>query len=193
MPPHSFKAMADEELAGKVSSDPQAYDELMERYEAKLLRYIRRLAQLNVQDAEDILQDVFLKAYMRIEDFDCDLKFSSWIYRITHNAVISEYRKRSSRKGDIELEEAPLKALIDDISIPSEIDRSIAKDIVREALNALPIKERVPLELFYFEDKTVNEISDIIRKPIGTVGTLMSRGKKRLKNHLNRLYSNIQS
>ena len=189
----SLKKMADEELAKSVSSDTKAYDELMERYEAKLLRYIRRLAQLNVQDAEDILQDVFLKAYVRIGDFDCDLRFSSWIYRITHNAVISEYRRSSKRKGDIEIEEAPIKALLDDINIPAEMDKSILQKTVREALDELPIKQREPLELFYFEDKTVNEISDIIRKPTGTVGTLMSRGKKHLKRRLNRIPFSIQS
>ena len=90
-----LREKTDEELVALALKDPQVYASIMERYEEKLLRYIMRISVNSKEDAEDVLQDVFLSAYKNLNDFDQDLKFSSWIYRIAHNKVISHFFKRS--------------------------------------------------------------------------------------------------
>lgn len=187
-----YNNKSDEELASLVSSQSEAYDILMERYESKLMRYIRRLAKLNEQEAQDILQDVFLKAYTHINDFDSSLKFSSWIYRITHNAVISEHRKWSKRELEpIEEYEDGAKQLMDDINIEEEFDKKLLNDVINKGLASIPLKEREVLELYYLEGFSIKEICDILKKPTGSVATLMRRGKQKLLKFINRSFPSL--
>src|SRR3989339_1384271 len=93
----------DEELVSLSLQNQDNYLFLIRRYQDKLLRYIQRISNVSLEDAEDILQEVFIKVYYKLNDFDPDLKFSSWIYRITHNQVISHYRKTQARPKTVEL------------------------------------------------------------------------------------------
>ncbi|MEY2665749.1 MAG: hypothetical protein RLZZ480_854, partial [Candidatus Parcubacteria bacterium] len=88
---------SDEEIVRLTLKDPNQYGLLMERYEAKLKRYIIRLGVRNVDDQLDVLQEIFIKAYRNLNGFDTNLSFSSWIYRIAHNEAISFYRKKNVR------------------------------------------------------------------------------------------------
>jgi len=180
-----YASMSDEDLAACVLQDAVAYDELMRRYEGKLLRYVRRLMQLNVQDAEDLLQETFLKGYTHIGDFDPSLSFSSWIYRIAHNTVRSAYRRFQVRpQVEVTLEDAAVQHLAADVDVAQAADRTLLRSQVRNALAAIPLKYREPLELHYFEGKSVEEISDILQLPRGTVATCMRRGKQRMERFL---------
>ena len=171
--------MADEALVALAVRQPEAFDELVRRYQAKLLRYIRRLMLLNGQEAEDLLQDVFLSAYVNIGDFDPELKFSTWIYRIAHNRVISEFRKVSVRPtASFEVEQEAVLRIASDTNLPADLDRKILQKRIRDAMRTLPLKYREVLELYYFEGLAVQEISDVLRKPVGTIGTLMRRGRQ---------------
>jgi len=93
--------LLDEDLVKLTLEKQDNFLYLIKRYEAKLSRYIRRIAGLNKEDTEDILQEVFIKVYQNLNSFDKDLKFSSWIYRITHNEVIDSYRKKQARPQEI--------------------------------------------------------------------------------------------
>ncbi len=84
----------DEEIITLVLSDKHYYAEIVLRYEEKLTRYVRRIAQLTLEELEDLLQDIFVKAYININGFNPTLSFSSWIYRITHNETMTLMRKR---------------------------------------------------------------------------------------------------
>ncbi|EFK95475.1 RNA polymerase sigma factor sigW (Sigma-W factor) [sediment metagenome] len=75
-----------------LSGDIDAYYCLVEMYKDKLLRYIMRITQIYEEEAENILQEVFIKAYKNLYSYDHSFSFSSWIYRITHNMVIDYHR-----------------------------------------------------------------------------------------------------
>ena len=87
----------DEELVALALKNQDFFACLVERYEPKLMRYVRRISAATQEDAEDLLQEIFVKVYRNLNDFDPDLKFSSWIYRIAHNQVISYWRKTARR------------------------------------------------------------------------------------------------
>src|SRR6185503_18028902 len=87
----------DAELVTLTLQNQENFAHLMKRYEGKLLSYILRISNVDHDEAQDILQDVFIKTYKNLNSFDADLKFSSWIYRICHNQVISNYRKVKAR------------------------------------------------------------------------------------------------
>ena len=79
--------MTDEEIVRLVQlGEKEKYGEIVERYERQLLIYVRRLINQREEEVEDLVQDVFISAYVNIQGFDHKLKFSSWIYRIAHNA-----------------------------------------------------------------------------------------------------------
>ncbi|MHA1697076.1 MAG: RNA polymerase sigma factor [Candidatus Helarchaeota archaeon] len=157
---------------------------IVKKYEDPLMRYIRRITNINFEDAEDLLQEVFIKVYTNLNAFDPKLKFSSWIYRIAHNKVISNFRKLKIRPEKInsEINKDILEKIKSDLNIEKEFDQKILKDKLIQVINQLDIKYKEVIVLKYLEEKTYDEISDIIKKPINTVGTLINRAKKKLNN-----------
>lgn len=176
----------DEELVVLILKDQDYFLYLMERYEKKLLRYIRRISYASIEEAEDILQEVFIKVYQNLNNFDLSLKFSSWIYRITRNQVISNYRKSKTRPQIVILDQnnSFLENLASDLDLDKEIDLKDFQDKIRHILGKLEIKYREVLILKFLEEKDYREISDILQKPMGTVGSLINRAKKQLKKEL---------
>lgn len=180
----------DEEIVKVVLADKENYLYLMKRYEPKLLRYINRLTNGSREDAEDILQEVFLKAFLNLNDFDPKLKFSSWIYRICHNEVISHWRKTKASPKNVELFDNDLK-LSDSTPLWKELDIKLNKAKINDVLKKLPIKYRDVLVLRYFEEKDYGEIADILKSPVGTVGTLILRAKRQFKAETENLKINF--
>ncbi|MFH1508838.1 MAG: RNA polymerase sigma factor [bacterium] len=176
----------DEQLVSLTLQDEDWYLCLMNRYEDKLIRYIKRISSATDEDAEDILQEVFIKAYQNLNDFDQGLKYSSWIYRITHNQVISQFRKVQARPQLIGSEDSEiiLNLIADDSNhdVKEKIDNSLRSEKIKLALTKLDNKYQEVLVLKYLEDYNYKEISDILRKPEGTISTLISRAKKKLKD-----------
>lgn len=171
--------LEDSDLAARAIENPDEYAPLVEKYEQPLLRYILRISNISQEEGEDLLQNVFLKAYQNLNDFDGKLKFSSWIYRIAHNEVVSAWRRRSARAGEINLEKAEAaKILCSTLDVPVRTDEKFLTESVREMLGKLPQKYREVLILRFLEEKDYSEISDILHKPPGTVATLLNRAKR---------------
>jgi RNA polymerase sigma-70 factor, ECF subfamily len=177
---------SDEQLAKKSVNDLDAFAELIGRYEEKLIRYILRISNIRTEEAEEILQEVFLKAWKNINDFDPSLKFSSWIYRITHNETISHHRKRTTRGEDkkISIDDALFQVQSKELPIPEQLDQKLRAKQVHDAIDKMDEKYKEILILRYFEDKSYEEISDILKRPSGTVATLISRAKKQFEQKL---------
>lgn len=179
----------DEELVAKTLKNPDAYALIVERYEEKLLRYIMRISRGTIEDAEDVLQDVFLSAYKNLNDFDQELRFSSWVYRIAHNKVISHFRKVTARprtttyEGDSQL----LNVLASEENIHNDLEKKYTAQEVRDVIDRLDERYREVLVLKFLEEKDYKEISDILEKPMGTVATLISRAKKQFKEKTEQL------
>jgi len=146
-----------------------------------------RISNVWLADAEDLLQEVFIKVYKNLNNYDPSLKFSSWIYRITHNEVISDFRKRKIRPrkiNSVEINKKYLDKLMANIDIEKDIDKDINKKIIMDLLNKINIKYKEILILRFMEDKSYQEISDILQKPLGTIATLINRAKRELKKEI---------
>ena len=173
----------DTELVALTLENGDNYYCLMHRYEEKLLRYIRHLADLPLPDCQDILQDSFVKAYLNLNDFDSGLKFSSWIYRIVHNQTVNFLQKHHRR-----LSLNPSKDNTDffewiasDTNLEKEVIDSNFSQYIHTLLDKLDEKYKQVLVLKFIEGKDYQEISDILQKPIGTIGTLVNRAKKQFR------------
>ena len=176
----------DNELVGMSLKDPDHFLCLSKRYEDKLLRYILRISKFSREDAEDVLQDVFIKTYYNLNGFDKELQFSSWIYRIAHNEAVSAIRKKVVRPT-IALEVEDLERFGDAFDMTKDIDNSFDRKYIDEALSKIDEKYREVLVLRFLDEKDYIEIADILKKPVSTVGNLILRGKKIFKEEYEKL------
>jgi len=178
--------ISDEEIVALALANQDNFVLIINRYKGKLFNYIRRITNIRDEDAEDLLQEIFLKVYLNLNDFDSGLKFSSWIYAISRNQVISQHRRLSVRAEghSVTLEDENASKIISNFNIEKELDNKYLKDNVAKILYALPEKYREVLVLKFLEEKNYQEISDIIKKPSGTVGSLMNKAKSEFKKEL---------
>lgn len=169
----------DAQLVDLTLKDQEYYYYLMKRYESVLMNYIYRLSGLSKMDIQDILQDVFILAYQNLNDYNNKFKFSSWIYRIAHNHTISVIRKNPKYFRNISWDEHGFEQFIQsDFNLEENLIKRTDYENLLSIINSLPLKYREVLLLKYIEEKDYQEISDILRKPIGTIGTLINRAKK---------------
>lgn len=174
-----INSLSDEKLVDLVrNEDQELYTHIVNRYQEKLLRYANYLVSDNHM-SQDIVQTAFIKAFQNLQGFSTKKKFSSWIYRITHNEAMNSIKKN---KKLINLEPSHWQQISSDTDIEEEFDKKQLSIIVKKSIDKLSVKYKAPMSLFYLQDKSYEDISDILRIPTGTVGTRINRGKKLLKN-----------
>jgi len=160
------------------SGDSTAFDELVGRYQLRLFRFAFRLLR-DRAEAEDAVQETFLRVYRALPNYRPDGFFSSWVYRITLN----ECRRRlRGRKPTLPLEFAPVSDNLPDPQatvMANERHRQL-----RMALETLPEHYRIVMVLFYFEEMSVDEISRTIGVSVSAVKVRLHRGRERLANRL---------
>ncbi|MCE8461952.1 RNA polymerase sigma factor [Bacteroides caccae] len=157
-----------------------------EYFSVLLDRYSRPLYSLIVQivgcpeDAEELLQDVFLKAFRNLSGYKQECRFSTWLYRIVYNTSISATRKR--KQEFLYIEESAIN------NVPDEkIDEMIALggdeeqiECLRKAIDQLEGEEKALITLFYYEEKSLEEISEILKITVGNVKVRLYRTRKKI-------------
>lgn len=172
---------SDEILARRVQKgDSELFGVLMQRYQEKLKRYGSRFLT-DRDDIEGIVQDVFVKAYRNIQSFDAKLRFSPWIYRIAHNTFANALRSRSVRPTLLPDFDELVSHVMASEKTDSEAEHADMVRMVGEGLSRLKPAHREILVLYYMEELSYKEISDVLRIPTATVGVRLSRAKQELK------------
>lgn len=180
IPKHICDGLNDLEIIRRSLATVDYFSCLYERYEEKLMRYIKRVAFATDEEAADILQEAFIKIWKNLNAFDQSLKLSSWIYRIVHNEAISFLRQKKSYGKD---HTAPWN---DDLyaKLPDETDQGTAEEmeyrdqLTHRILTQLPRQYQEVLILRFLENMSYEEISDILKIPEGTVAIRLNRAKK---------------
>ncbi|MCI0665254.1 MAG: sigma-70 family RNA polymerase sigma factor [Acidobacteria bacterium] len=179
-------------LEATRTGDKAAFDEIVRRYRNQITNYVYRM--LNDYDgAVDMAQETFLRVYKNADRYQATYSFSTYIYRIAHNLAISEIRQRKRRKTiqlptfhsekdneevEVELPDQRL-VLADHAMIDDERRRAVARGIA-----SLPEKYRAAIVLCDIEEKSYEEISGILRLPVGTVKSRINRARNLLKEKL---------
>jgi len=171
--------LSDLEIIRKSLEDVEYFSCLYERYEKRLLVYIMRFDGVTKQEAEDVLQESFIKIWRNLHAFDQDLKLSSWIYRIVHNHTISTIRKKTSY-GKYKIEPLRVKYLNSLISPALKESELLEEQIqcVHKVIDLLSMPYKEVMVLRYLENMSYEEISDVLQIPEGTVATRINRAKK---------------
>ena len=157
------------------------FGDLIKRYEKKFERYARKFLS-DQEDIKDVIQGIFIKIYININNFDSDKKFSSWAYSIAHNELVNALKKSKKKflpllDFDIIFPHNPQKKN-NSISV-DELDAKILTD---ECLKSLEPKYREAIVLFYIEGLSYKEISDVMQIPVSTVGVRIKRAKEIIKS-----------
>ena len=162
--------------------DIDSFRILMERYEPKMTRYAKRFF-FDGDEGKDLVQEVFIKAYVNIKSFDTTRRFSPWIYRIAHNEFVNNIKKRQKERENVSIFDFDLlfPHLVAKETADDGFNKAEVKAMLEGSLNKLGPKYKEPLVLYYFEDMDYREIADILHIPISTVGVRLQRGRAMLK------------
>jgi RNA polymerase sigma-70 factor (ECF subfamily) len=173
--------MDEQKLVGLIQSgDESAFAEIVRIYKDRIVNYLYQLTG-DYQRAADLSQETFLRVFFKADKYKPIAPFSSWIYAIASNLAKTDFKKRR-RTAAIPLDDI-LYGL--DASTPSEesLDSGLIKNL-REALDGLNPRYRIPVVLKDIEGYSQEEIALIIERPIGTVKARISRGRAMLKKQL---------
>jgi RNA polymerase sigma-70 factor (ECF subfamily) len=166
--------VADEELvASALAGSSDAFDTLVSRHHAGIF-YIAFQYMRNHEEANDLVQVVFMRAYQHLRSLRPDRPFARWIATIARNAALDALRRRR-RSETIE----PLQPTL----LPGPEDAVIRQDDayrVRAAVDALPERFRAAITLHYFSGLNYRESAETLGVPLGTIKTFISRGKRRM-------------
>lgn len=178
----------DEELIARFQNgDEYAFDEIVHRYKDRLLNFIFRfLGQMD--EAEDIVQDTFLKVYKNKNAYENIARFSTWIYTIAGNLAKTELRKRKRRRmfsiSGKGIDEKEYELRSGDRTPEEETDSVFNEKIIQGAIEKLHEKFRTVIILRDIQELSYDEISNIIGVPLGTVKSRVNRARLKLQEML---------
>jgi len=174
-----YQSLSDEELVHLVKmGEIEPFDELVRRHEVKVHNLCYKMLK-NYDDAKDMAQETFLKAYRNIKNFDGRSKFTTWLYRIAVNNCINFMKKEHPQE---EIKDEILEIHGDD---PVEkYKHKKMKEIIYNAIAKLPEVQKSVFTLRALEELPYQEISAILNKPVNTVKVNYHLAVKNLKNYL---------
>jgi RNA polymerase sigma factor (sigma-70 family) len=173
---------SDAELITRVlrSDDRGAFSALVSRHQAQVRALLRRMTAGDLALADDLAQETFVKAYLKLSSFKSQALFSTWLYRIATNAFLMERRKSSSR----ETPGITTDALKPNMPTPRAGDASALAVDLERAMESLSDPERAAIALCYAGGLSHAETAQILELPVGTVKTHILRGKDKLRPRL---------
>ncbi len=189
-----FKNLSDAELVNlALKGEELAYTELMNRYKKKVKIIVIKIVKQRTE-IDDLVQEIFTKAFTSISTFKSQFSFSTWLYKIATNHCIDFIRKKKlstySIDENYELEEDSIQREIPDWSkLPDyELIEKQRNEIIHQAINSLPENYRKVIIMRHFEEKSYEEIAKELKIPIGTVKVQIFRARellyKKLKDKL---------
>lgn len=181
------RIFTDDELVDQTREGLRTgFEELVRRYYPKCIRFAVGILG-DMEEAEEAVQDAFLKVYVHIESYRREAKFSTWLYRILYNICHTRLRLRRSFVDISAVEDRYDNRLLEASDETSLIERLEQKDIVEaiiKAFDELPSRYRSVLHLHYIEDFTVEEIGRILRISESAVKVRLYRGRILIRNKL---------
>jgi RNA polymerase sigma-70 factor (ECF subfamily) len=187
----------DEELIARFQQgDSYAFDLLVKRYKDPLLNFIYRFIG-DFVEAEDIVQETFYRVFKNKHYYKEVAKFSTWIYTIAGNLAKTELRRRKRRKVFSIHKETPLEQ---ELELPDlkadpekEVNSIVTEKIIQKAISSLPKKFRQVIVLRDIQGFSYEEISSIIKVPLGTVKSRVNRARLKLQEDLDFLQDDLEN
>jgi len=174
-------------IAGAINGAEHSFEELVQRYQRPIISYVYRF--LNDYDASlDVTQEVFIKVYNSLERYSSEYKFSTWLYRIAHNAAIDHIRRHSKKEQSLESEnqEGTYQMQLESSRPTPEDDRERSewRTEIETVVKCLPTAYRELIVLRHGKDLSYVEIAEITALPLGTVKNRLFRAREMMREML---------
>src|SRR5215213_11963045 len=182
---NNIQSLTDVELIAKaISGREDGFEELVRRYQRPITNYVFRM--LNDYDASlDVTQEVFIKVYNSLSRYSSEYKFSTWLYRIAHNAAIDHMRRNSISPQSLETENADgtyqLQIECPKPSPEQNRERSEWRTEIDNVVKRLPGAYRELILLRHAQDLSYDEIADVTGLPLGTVKNRLFRAREMMR------------
>lgn len=175
-----------------LNGDISVYSKLVDRHKDMAFSIALKIVRIR-EDAEEIVQDAFIKAYQKLSSFRKDAKFSTWLYRIVYNAAISHTRKRRLESTELTIGTIENYS-VDEISESVDrMDKQRQKELVNKLIDQLPALEFTLINLYYRQELSVDEISGITDLSTSNVKVKLFRIRKALYHKLQKEVNNSHS
>jgi len=166
-----------------LSGDVNAFSFLVDKHKGMVYTIAFRMLK-NAEDAEELAQDSFVKAFHSLKDFKFESKFSTWIYRITYNGAISLLRKKRLEIADINEVYLPESEVLSGYNAIHELKKEEQKKYIKQVLEQLNEDDALFLNLYYLNENTIEEISEITGLTYTNVKVKIHRARKRFYDEL---------
>jgi RNA polymerase sigma-70 factor (ECF subfamily) len=160
----------------------EAFSLLLNKYQQRIYWHIRRMV-INHDDADDIVQDVFIKVWKNLANFRSDSQLYTWIYRIASNECIS-FLNRKKIRNSVSLDDSEGKYLLETLADCPYFDGDKAQMKLQKALLTLPEKQRLVFNMKYFDDLKYEEISEILGTSVGALKASFHIAVKKIEHSL---------
>ena len=176
-----MRNLSDQEIIDSVRKGNEAdYSIIVDRYKNKAFSLLKRMLK-NEFDAEEVLQDCFLKAYHSLGSYKGESKFSTWFYRIAYNTALT---KLASKKRKIETE---MSSLDNHLNLVNENDNIVAEKedltkFINNLVSRLPERHAAIINLFYLDEMSCEEISEVMNISVSNVKVMLHRSRNALKD-----------
>jgi RNA polymerase sigma-70 factor (ECF subfamily) len=171
-------------IARVVASDDRgAFELLVRRHQSPVRNFLRRLAHNDIERANDLAQETFIKMYQGLSSYRGTARFSTWLFRVAYHTFLNDQRGRHTADEFSEDEHGIVADTTAETTVALDIDR---------ALERLPVRQRAVFDLHYKKGMTHSEIADALELPIGTVKSDLTRGHEKLKEWLGAAHGETQ-
>ena len=164
------------------STRNEAFNLLLKKYQQKIYWHIRRLV-IDHDDADDLVQDVFIKVWKSLSNFRSDSQLYTWLYRIATNESIT-FLNRKKQKNNISLDETAGYELAETLADSPYFDGDKAQMKLQKALLTLPEKQRLVFNMKYYDDLKYEEISEILGTTVGGLKASFHIAVKKIEDYL---------
>ena len=157
----------------------RAFEKLVEKHQSSIRRLLLNLTLGDKMLADDLSQETFIRAYLKIRSFQGSANFSTWLYRIACNVFYDYCRKNRNREESL--------SLVSDTETNFIRDETLCQDCqmdIQGALRILKEEERTIVLLFFMEDQEIKQIAKIMGHPAGTIKSILFRAKQKMREYL---------
>lgn len=179
-------ALADSELVQSTLAGRESdFEELVRRYQRPIAAYVYRMVG-DYDAALDLTQEVFIKVYASLSRYRAEFKFSTWIYKIAHNAAIDHLRRHATRGAVASSDDNRAEGTVESrrLSPEQESERSERCSEIEEVVQLLPAPYRELILLRHAQDLSYEEIAEVTGLPLGTVKNRLFRAREAMREHL---------
>ncbi|MBI9053941.1 MAG: sigma-70 family RNA polymerase sigma factor [Bacteroidales bacterium] len=166
-----------------LNGDVNAFSLLVDKHKNLVFTIALRMLK-NSEDAEELSQDTFVKAYNSLKEFKFESKFSTWLYRITYNGAISRLRKKQIEITNIESGTIVDSDVISSYNAINELKRNEQKKYINQVIENLREEDAFLITMYYLNESSIEEISEITGFSISNVKVKLFRARKRFYNEL---------